>query len=61
LESLKRSTQFSWLAVNPLPDKVQYFSIVAFTNRENVQPGILLTYDLLRNIDPRNDTQVIFV
>ncbi len=60
LESLKRSTQFPWLAVNPLPQNVQYYSIVGFTNRENVQPGLLLTYDLLRNIDPRNDGQVIF-
>jgi hypothetical protein len=60
LESLKRSVQFPWLAVNPLPHNVQYYSIVAFTNRENVQPGLLLTYDLLRNTDPRNDGQVIF-
>ena len=60
LESLKRSVQFPWLAVNPLPQNVQYYSIVAFTNRENVQPGLLFTYDYLRNIDPRNDGQVIF-
>jgi hypothetical protein len=60
LESLKRSAQFPWMAVNFLPQKVQYYSIVAFTNRENVQPGLLLTYDLLRKIDPRNDGQVIF-
>ena len=60
LESLRRSIQFPWLAANPLPRNVQYFSIVAFTNRENVQPGLLITYDLLRKIDPRNDGQVIF-
>jgi hypothetical protein len=60
LESLKRSVQFSWMAANPLPQNIRYFSIVAFTNRENVQAGLLLTYDLLRNIDPRNDGQVIF-
>jgi hypothetical protein len=60
LESLKRSVQFPWLAANPLPQNVQYYSIVAFTKRENVQPGLLLTYDYLRNIDPRNDGQVIF-
>ena len=60
LKSLKRSVQFPWLAVNPLPQDVRYFSIVAFTNRENVQPGLLFTYDYLRNIDPRNDGQVIF-
>ncbi len=60
LESLKRSVQFPWLAVNPLPRNVKYYSIVAFANRENLQPGLLLTYDLLRKIDPRNDGQVIF-
>ena len=60
LKSLKRSVQFPWLAVNPLPQNVRYFSIVAFTHRENVQPGLLFTYDLPRNIDPRNDGQVIF-
>jgi len=60
LKSLKRSVQFPWLAVNPLPQDIQYFSIVAFTHRENVQPGLLLTYDLLRNTDPRNDGQVVF-
>ena len=60
LESLKRSSQFPWLAVNPLPQNVRYYSIVAFTRRENVQPGLLLTYDLLRTTDPRNDGQVIF-
>jgi pimeloyl-ACP methyl ester carboxylesterase len=60
LNSLKRSVQFPWLAINPLPQDVRYFSIVAFTNRDNVQPGLLFTYDYLRNIDPRNDGQVIF-
>jgi hypothetical protein len=60
LESLKRNTQFPWLAVNPLPQDVQYYSVVAFTHRENVQPGLLFTYDLLRSTDPRNDGQVIF-
>ena len=60
LKSLSRSVQFPWLAVNPLPRDVQYYSIAAFTNRENVQPPLLFTYDYLRKIDPRNDGQVIF-
>jgi hypothetical protein len=60
LKSLKRSVQLPWLAIHPLPQNVRYFSIVAFTNRENVQPGLLFTYDYLRKIDPRNDGQVIF-
>ena len=60
LESLKRSVQFPWMAVNPLPQNERYYSLVAFAHREGVQPGLLLTYDLLRSIDPRNDGQVIF-
>jgi hypothetical protein len=60
LESLERSVQFSWMAANPLPQNVRYFSIVTFTNRENAQAGQLFTYNLLRRIDPRNDGQVIF-
>lgn len=60
LESLRRSVQFPWLAANRLPQNVKYYSIVAFAKRENIQPGLLLTYDLLRKIDPRNDGQVIF-
>ena len=59
LVSLKRSVQFPWLAANPLPEDVQYYSIAAFTNRDNVQPGLLLTYDMLRTIDPRNDGQLL--
>jgi hypothetical protein len=45
---------------DPLLQNVRYYSIVAFTKRESVQPGLLFTYDFLRNIDPRNDGQVIF-
>jgi hypothetical protein len=60
LKSLKRSVQFPWMAVNPLPQNVRYYSLVAFTHRDNIQPGLLLTYDLLRSIGPRNDGQVIF-
>lgn len=60
LKSLKRSVQFPWMAVNPLPQNVRYYSLVAFPHRDNIQPGLLLTYDLLRSIGPRNDGQVIF-
>jgi len=59
-ESLKRSKQSKWMAAHPLPIQVNYFSMVAFTNRENVQPALLGTYDLLKGIDPRNDSQLLF-
>ena len=35
---------------NPLPQNVRYYSLVAFTHRDNIQPGLLLAYDLLRSI-----------
>lgn len=60
LASLRRSVQFSWMAAHPLPRNVRYYSIATFARREDVQPGLLFTYDLLRKIDPRNDGQVIF-
>jgi hypothetical protein len=59
-ESLKLSKQSQWIAKYPLPKHLSYFSMVAFANRENVQPILLTTYDMLAGIDPRNDSQLIF-
>jgi hypothetical protein len=60
VESLKRSEQFPWLAAHPLPPNIRYYSLAAFTTRDRIQPELLLTYDLLSAVDPRNDGQVIF-
>lgn len=60
VESLKRSVQFPWLANHPLPSEIRYFSLAAFARREDIQPMLLTTYDLLSAVDPRNDSQVIF-
>jgi len=49
-----------WLSENRLPASVKYFSLVAFTERENISTILRPTYDSLAQIDPRNDSQLIF-
>ena len=34
--SLKRPVRLTWLANNPLPTSVKYYSVVSFTNRERI-------------------------
>jgi pimeloyl-ACP methyl ester carboxylesterase len=55
VDSLDGSIRLSWLAANPLPDSVEYFSMVAFTPRENVNALMRAGYDTLAIRSPRND------
>lgn len=58
--SLKPSVQMEWLAKNPLPEHIKYFSLASFTDRDNVSGVLVDGYDRLSNINPRNDGQLIF-
>jgi hypothetical protein len=58
--ALKPSVQMPWLAANPLPTHIKYFSLVSFTDRENVSGVLTDGYDRLSQINPRNDGQLIF-
>ncbi|MGD9374055.1 MAG: hypothetical protein PVF14_21685, partial [Desulfobacterales bacterium] len=60
LDSLKRPVRLTWLANNPLPTSVSYYSVVSFTNRESINSPLLGGYDLLKGIDPRNDGLLLF-
>jgi len=60
LQSLKRSVRLSWLAANPLPDSVQYFSVVTFTHQENINSILVNGYKRLKIIDPRNDGLLLY-
>lgn len=55
IDSLRYSTRLSWLNANPLPDSVAFFSLVAFTRRENINLLIRTGYDTLAVFNPRND------
>ena len=43
-----------------MPRHIRYFSLVAFTNRDNVSAALVDGYDRLSQINPRNDGQLIF-
>ena len=60
LESLSPAVRSAWLAENELPESVRFYSLVAFTDRENMSAMLRDGYDKLAQIDPRNDSQVIF-
>jgi len=58
--SLKRPLQLTWLANNPLPTSVKYYSVVSFANRDRINRLLLSGYDMLKAIDPRNDGLLLF-
>jgi hypothetical protein len=60
LESLRRGRRMSWLASHRLPPAIRYYSLVSFTEREQVSALLRSSYDDLSQIDPRNDGQLIF-
>jgi hypothetical protein len=60
VNSLTRSYCMTWLASHHLPEHVKYFSLCGFARREDIHPMMLLTYDLLSTVEPRNDGYVAF-
>lgn len=59
VDSLRRSVRIAWLATHPLPKNVRYYSIAAFTTRENTSRLLQPYYDILAVTDPINDSMVI--
>lgn len=59
-KSLQRSIRLSWLERHELPETVQYFSLIAFTNSNNISSVLRPSYEKLAQVDPRNDSQVVF-
>lgn len=59
LASLQPVVRRSWLASNVLPSHVQYFSVAAFTTRENLSAGLVPSWQLLLDDGPSNDGQLL--
>ncbi|MFN2166147.1 MAG: hypothetical protein ACK2U9_07770, partial [Anaerolineae bacterium] len=59
LESLRPEVRRTWLASNVLPPAVRYFSVAAFTTREQVSSGLVPSWQLLLEHDPANDGQLL--
>ena len=60
LDSLKPSIRRDFAEAHELPETVQYYSLATFARREQISFGLRGTYDDLAQIDPRNDSQMLF-
>jgi hypothetical protein len=58
--SMRTGTRRAWLAQNPLPQDVRYYSLVTFPHPDRISALLKPTYHQLARVDGRNDGQVIF-
>jgi hypothetical protein len=59
LESLTGPARRAWLAQNPLPGHVQYYSLAAFTTRERMAMALVPVWRHLLSHDQQNDGQLL--
>jgi hypothetical protein len=60
LESLRPSVRQRWLADHSLPETVPFYSIVTLPAPDRISTGLKPGYNLLSDIDARNDGVLIF-
>ena len=60
VESLRPNTRQTWLAQNPLPKGIRYYSLVALPDPKQVSAILRPSYAKLAQVDARNDSQVLF-
>ena len=58
--SLRPDVRKAWLAENPLPSDVRFYSLVTLPDPDMVSRILKSGYKKLRKIDPRNDSQMIY-
>ena len=58
--SLRPEVRKAWLAQNPLPSNVRYYSLVTLPDPERISRIVRSSYKKLGQIDWRNDSQVIY-
>jgi len=59
LRSLKRDARLGYLAQNPLPDYIKYYSVGTFTTSSRLARALKLPQRQLSQVDPRNDGQLL--
>jgi pimeloyl-ACP methyl ester carboxylesterase len=59
LRSLEPGTARQWLASNPLPANVRYYSLASFTTRDRIARSLVPTWKYLNRTDLLNDGQVL--
>lgn len=57
---ITRENQLNRLFRQKLPKHIQYFSMVAYTEKDNISSIMKSSYKRLALVDPRNDGQVIY-
>lgn len=60
VNSLRPTIRKTWLAQNPLPGELRYYSLVTFPHPDQVSSILKSSYDKLARVDARNDSQMIF-
>jgi hypothetical protein len=60
IESIRPETRKNWLARNPLPSDISYYSLVTFPDPERISAVLKFSYEMLSRVDARNDGQVLF-
>jgi hypothetical protein len=60
VESLRPAIRRSWLAHNPLPRDIAYYSIVSYPEPDRISSVLGTTYRKLSQVDARNDSQLLY-
>jgi hypothetical protein len=60
LESIRPEYRRRWLAENPLPRGILFFSLATCPEPDNISPLLKPSYKKLRGVDPRNDGMMLF-
>ena len=60
VESLRPDTRKAWIAQNPLPDDISYYSLVTYPEPDRISAILKPSYKKLSQVDARNDSQVVF-
>lgn len=58
--SLRPERRRAWLAANPLPPELRYYSLITYPQPERISRFLQSSYRKLSSVDGRNDSQVIF-
>jgi hypothetical protein len=59
IASLRPAKRRAWLAANPLPDDIPFYSVVTLPVAERISIALKGSYRKLSRIDPRNDGQLV--
>ena len=60
MESMRPATRKAWLADNPLPEGIPYYSLITFPDPGRISSLLRGSYRKLARVDARNDSQLIF-